>query len=196
MNNKLTENLKSLRCQNHFSQNDLAVRLNVSRPTISSWETGRNTPDIETLVRIAHFYQVPVDQLLFTADNSKEALNKSKKHVLSLLIAILAVERITQLSTNSARGWMDFLLLIPVALYFLLIFVNKNWISSRVGLSLYKICLLMFGILGIGSGSIDLFSMGMGFQIPCLACGLIALGYLGKIKFKYLFWRIREITVS
>ncbi|EEI72617.1 MAG: helix-turn-helix domain-containing protein [Lentilactobacillus diolivorans] len=196
MNSKLIENLKFFRKQNHLNQNQLAIKLNVSRPTISSWETGRTTPDIDTLVRIASFYQVPVDQLLFTRSHSKGNINKSQKHILGILLMILIIERFTVDAPPAARGWIDILALIPALLYLPLALVNRNWLISRISLPIYTAGLFLFGVLGIGSSVINLFSMGPGFQTSCFICGLIALGYLGKNKLTYLFWRIREITVS
>ena len=47
------ENLKMLRKQKGFSQEELAVRLHVVRQTISKWEKGLSIPDAEMLIRLA-----------------------------------------------------------------------------------------------------------------------------------------------
>jgi putative transcriptional regulator len=44
------ENLKTLRKEKGFSQEQLAARLNVVRQTISKWEKGISVPDAETLI--------------------------------------------------------------------------------------------------------------------------------------------------
>jgi transcriptional regulator with XRE-family HTH domain len=59
-NNKLYE----LRKQKGFSQEELANRLNVSRQTISKWEIGESTPDMEKLVAISDLFNVSLDELV------------------------------------------------------------------------------------------------------------------------------------
>ena len=58
------ENLKTLRKNKGITQEELAVRLNVVRQTISKWEKGQSVPDAEMLVKLAEFFEVPVSQLL------------------------------------------------------------------------------------------------------------------------------------
>ena len=58
------ENLKAIRLQKGFSQEELAVRLHVVRQTISKWEKNRSVPDAELLIRLAELLEVPVSQLL------------------------------------------------------------------------------------------------------------------------------------
>ena len=59
-NNKLYE----LRKQKGFSQEELANRLNVSRQTISKWEVGESTPDMENLVAIRELFEISLDELV------------------------------------------------------------------------------------------------------------------------------------
>lgn len=54
----------SLRKQKGFSQEELANRLNVSRQTISKWEVGESTPDMEKLVAISDLFEVSLDELV------------------------------------------------------------------------------------------------------------------------------------
>jgi len=65
-NNKLF----TLRKQKGFSQEELANRLNVSRQTISKWEVGESTPDLENLVAISELFEVSLDELVL--DKEKE----------------------------------------------------------------------------------------------------------------------------
>ena len=59
-NNKLY----SLRKQKGLSQEELANRLNVSRQTISKWEVGDFTPDLESLVAISSLFEISLDELV------------------------------------------------------------------------------------------------------------------------------------
>lgn len=58
------ENLKTLRKNKGFTQEELAARLNVVRQTVSKWEKGQSVPDAEMLVKMAEIFEVPVSQLL------------------------------------------------------------------------------------------------------------------------------------
>lgn len=56
--------LYQLRKQKGFSQEELANRLNVSRQTVSKWEVGDSTPDMEKLVAISDLFDVSLDLLI------------------------------------------------------------------------------------------------------------------------------------
>ena len=58
------ENLKILRKEKGFSQEQLATRLNVVRQTISKWEKGISVPDAELLIQLAEVLDVEVSDLL------------------------------------------------------------------------------------------------------------------------------------
>lgn len=65
------ENLKTLRKQKGFSQEELATRLHVVRQTISKWEKNLSVPDADTLIRLAEILEVPVSELLGTKIESE-----------------------------------------------------------------------------------------------------------------------------
>ncbi len=60
----LCDNLKNLRKSKGLSQEELAIRLNVVRQTISKWEQGLSVPDSEMLIRIAEKLDTSVNVLL------------------------------------------------------------------------------------------------------------------------------------
>lgn len=59
------EKLKSLRIKHELSQENLAEKLNVSRQTITKWETQNSMPDIENLKSIATIFDVTTDSLIY-----------------------------------------------------------------------------------------------------------------------------------
>ncbi|MBO4882199.1 MAG: helix-turn-helix transcriptional regulator, partial [Lachnospiraceae bacterium] len=67
-NNKLYE----LRKQKGFSQEELANRLNVSRQTVSKWEVGESTPDMEKLVAMSDLFEISLDELVKGVEPEKE----------------------------------------------------------------------------------------------------------------------------
>ena len=60
----LKENIKELRKRKGYSQEQLALRLNVVRQTISKWEKGLSVPDAELLTDLAEVLDVTVSELL------------------------------------------------------------------------------------------------------------------------------------
>lgn len=58
------ENLKALHKDRGLSQEELAVRLNVVRQTISKWEKGLSVPDAAMLIRLAEVLDTTVSRLL------------------------------------------------------------------------------------------------------------------------------------
>ena len=61
-------NLKLLRQQKNLTQSDVANQIGITQTTYSRYESGARQPDIETLTRLANFYDVSVDQILGRSD--------------------------------------------------------------------------------------------------------------------------------
>ena len=60
----LNENIKAIRKSKGLSQQDLAVKLNVVRQTVSKWEQGLSVPDSDMLISISEALETPVSTLL------------------------------------------------------------------------------------------------------------------------------------
>lgn len=58
------ENLKTLRKQKGFSQEELAARLHVTRQTVSKWEKNLSVPNADTLICLAEILEISVSELL------------------------------------------------------------------------------------------------------------------------------------
>ena len=56
--------LKELRKTKKMTQCDLADRFNVSNVTVSRWETGTQTPSLETVLLLAKFFDCTIDDLV------------------------------------------------------------------------------------------------------------------------------------
>ncbi|MBP3268251.1 MAG: helix-turn-helix transcriptional regulator [Ruminococcus sp.] len=74
-NNKLYE----LRKQKGFSQEELANRLNVSRQTVSKWEVGDSTPDMEKLIAISDLFGISLDELILDKSPTPPPVVQSAK---------------------------------------------------------------------------------------------------------------------
>ena len=60
---KLNEKIITLRSWHQMSQGDLAEKLNVSRQSVSKWETGASIPDLDKLIAMSELFQVTMDEL-------------------------------------------------------------------------------------------------------------------------------------
>lgn len=68
------QNLKSCRTRLGMTQEQVAEQLHTTRQTVSNYETGRSQPDLDTLVRLAGLYQVPVEALLYGDRRERRAV--------------------------------------------------------------------------------------------------------------------------
>ncbi len=62
------ERLRDLRREMNLSQKQLADVLKTNNSSVCDWERGRSQPDLETLVKIAKFFEVKTDYLLGLED--------------------------------------------------------------------------------------------------------------------------------
>ena len=60
----LNENIKAIRRSKGLSQQELAVKLNVVRQTVSKWEQGETVPNTETLKLLSKLFDVSINTLL------------------------------------------------------------------------------------------------------------------------------------
>ena len=75
--NQLAPQIKKLRTGQNLSQDDLAEKLYVSRQSISKYENGEATPDVEKLVQMAEIFEVSLDFLILGKE--AEPVNEKKE---------------------------------------------------------------------------------------------------------------------
>lgn len=95
----LSENIKKHRNKNNMSQEELAQRLNVSRQSVSLWETGQSQPTIDNIIALAKIFGISSDELLGNFVATKESIapktefaknDKKSKLLLSGKIIVIA----------------------------------------------------------------------------------------------------------
>lgn len=72
----LGQRLLELRKSKKLSQEELAFKLNVTRQTISKWETDQSTPDFDKIVPICELYNISVEKLL-TGKKEENSINNN-----------------------------------------------------------------------------------------------------------------------
>ena len=78
---KIGEFLKTLRKEKDLTQEELADKMNVSRRTVSRWETGSNLPDLSILVELADLYDVDMREI-FNGERKNETMDKDLKETM------------------------------------------------------------------------------------------------------------------
>ena len=81
--NQISKNIKECRLEAKLTQDQVAEKLHMTRQNISSYETGRTEPDVETIQKIADIFDVPVERLLY----GDAILKKRKKLNRSIVIS-------------------------------------------------------------------------------------------------------------
>ena len=64
----LSDNIRKYRKLNNMSQDELAEKLNVTRQSISLWETGQTQPSLDNIIAFAKLFNVATDDLLTEVD--------------------------------------------------------------------------------------------------------------------------------
>ena len=120
----LNENIKAIRKSKGLSQQELAIKLNVVRQTISKWEQGLSVPDSDMLISISEVLETPVSTLLGETVIQAEADNlkaiSEKLEVINLQLA----------QRKTARRKMIRWLLISLCVIIIMIFTALAMLNS------------------------------------------------------------------
>lgn len=79
MNKNTAERLYDYRRANHFSQEELAEKIGVSRQAISKWERGESSPDTDNLIALARLYNISIDELINGAEAPTQTVIHDEK---------------------------------------------------------------------------------------------------------------------
>ncbi len=113
----LKDNLRTLRKNKGLSQEELSVKLNVVRQTISKWESGLSVPDAEMLIAISEIFEIPVSEILGESIEEKE--NNSLKAISEKLEVIN--EQLSIQQKQKRKRTINLLLIIDVCIIVLFI---------------------------------------------------------------------------
>lgn len=116
----LKDNLKTLRKNKGLSQEELSVKLNVVRQTISKWESGLSVPDAEMLISISKVFEVPVSEILGENIAEKE---KNDIKVISEKLEIIN-EQLSMMQKQKRQKTIQFLIIMDVIILLFLILLT------------------------------------------------------------------------
>ncbi len=91
MSVKVSKNIKKLRTEKGITQEALAEKINVTRQTVSSWETGRTQPDIEMLELLAKTFGTGIEEVIYGEKRNVglEAPKSDKRKIMNIVFATL-----------------------------------------------------------------------------------------------------------
>ena len=162
----LKDNIKLMRKSKGLSQEELAIKLNVVRQTISKWEQGLSVPDSELLVKVSEEFGVSVGTLL---GENVESKKQNDLKVISEKLEVINLQ-LLQKKENKRKiiNWLMIILLgLIVVTFIILYFINSsyiNWDYSKPESSVLGVIIHSFewGFVRIAP-----------FAIICLVIGII-----------------------
>lgn len=120
------ENLKTMRKAKGYTQEELAIKLNVVRQTVSKWEKGLSVPDADVLCKIADVLDTDVSTLL-----GEEIIEETDKNAVAQQLAKIN-EQLAMKNQRSKTVWkVIFVILCIIVIFYILAIVVFSVISSK-----------------------------------------------------------------
>lgn len=122
----LKDNLKILRKNKGLSQEELSIKLNVVRQTISKWESGLSVPDAEMLISISEVFDTPVSTILGENIEEKE---KNDIKVISEKLEVINTQ-LSKKQNQKRKRLINFLIILDaclILLFILLVLLNSPY---------------------------------------------------------------------
>ncbi len=113
----LKDNLKILRKNSGLSQEELSIKLNVVRQTVSKWEQGLSVPDAEMLISISEVFKTPVSEILGENILEKE---KNDVKVISEKLEVIN-EQLSMMQKHKRKRIINFLTILDICIILLFI---------------------------------------------------------------------------
>lgn len=122
---KFNEKLIKLRKMAGLSQEELGNKLNVARQTISKWELGETTPEMDKLVKLSEIFNITLDELIKDENDNQKDINIELNNTNSQKLAGMVIKIL--------KGLGIFLIILLVITIFLMIIglVSFNKISTN-----------------------------------------------------------------
>jgi transcriptional regulator with XRE-family HTH domain len=153
--------IRNYRLEKKISQLELSTKLLVSRQTISNWENGRTKPDMENLILLSKFFNVPLEEFLSEdiseIDTQHTEFTFTAKLIFGLFILLTTLITSIFLSVRVSK----FLLVIPfiildIIFFSLLIFFLRNTAKHSY---LKKVNKLQFFVIIFTASTVSFFSI-------------------------------------
>ncbi len=138
---KIGEFLREFRREKGLTQEQLAEQFNISRRSVSRWETGSNLPDLDILIEMADYYGVELKEIL-NGKRKSEKMNEELKETV-LKVAEFSNEDKRKLTERMNKLFIAGLV---ASVIFIILFFTDNADNLIGGLSLG----ITFGMMIVG----------------------------------------------
>lgn len=120
------ENLKTMRKAKGYTQEELAIKLNVVRQTVSKWEKGLSVPDVDVLCKIADVLDMDVSTLL-----GEEIVEETDKSAVAQQLAKIS-EQLAMKNQHSKKIWkVVCIILFVILVFYILAIVVFSVVASE-----------------------------------------------------------------
>lgn len=200
------EKIQKLRKQHGLSQEALAEKVTVTRQTISKWELGQSTPELDFIAQLSDIFNVSSDYLIKDEMTEPDELNKplykkrsfhlserSKRIILTIVSAIALVGGciclICDYFTSDKLSWSLIVIASIVAAWFMLIpsLTARTKIVLKTLFVVSIIPIPLLAILSLFLKKSVVFTLGIGITLIALAAIWAIYGIFRK--FKKNLWR-------
>ncbi len=134
---KVGEQMKKKRTELKLTQEMVASQIHVSRQTISSWETGRSYPDIESLILLSDFYQISLDNLLKGDTGMVEEIKRKTElkenrliftasYMINLLLLILVLLNLFKVKMFQMSDYVLIFIVMIILINSLILLITKE----------------------------------------------------------------------
>lgn len=159
------ENIMTLRKQRGWSQEELGSQIGVTRQTVSKWEMGQSTPELEKLIELSKLFHISIDRLVGLASDEENRGTATYQQIRGELRSLGVYYE--YISRVKAFG----LPLVHIRLGF----------GPRLAKGIIAVGNCAVGVVAIGGSSLGLISVGgisagLLFAFGGLSLGLLALG--------------------
>ncbi|WP_270614675.1 helix-turn-helix domain-containing protein [Thomasclavelia ramosa] len=161
------DNLNKYRKQKGLSQEELAFRLGVSRQSVSKWESGQSTPELERIIEIADLFGISLDELIGHESNDyvtvdREELRSVVRHLFTYEYkSKFKIGNVPLIHINLGRGFR----------------IAKGIIAiGNIAVGLFSFGALALGVFSLGGLAIGLLTLA-GIAIGGISLGGLSIGY-------------------
>ncbi len=176
---KFCDKLIQLRKERGYSQEHLANILDVSRQSVSKWEAGQSTPEINKLIAIADIFGVSLDNLIREDTELPGLKYRQEKPQITQITQEDTMPNIRRYSVG-ANGYPFYEYKSKTKLFGIPLVHIKNGYGIHVAKGIIAIGNISIGVISIGGlalGAISLGGLGLGLlALAGLAVGGIAFG--------------------
>ena len=118
---KIGSFIKELRKEKGLTQEQFAEQFNVSRRTVSRWETGSNLPDLDILIEMADYYNLELRELL-DGERKSEKMNEELKET---VLKVAEYSNKDKLKVTRRMHWLFIAGLVAAIIYMILLFTDQ-----------------------------------------------------------------------